>query len=95
MQERSAKEDHTKEKENVLNFSTEEKKEDTLQFQIDYSEHDVISPYDKEKGDFTVRKMSFAVANKNNIGAKRSNKSREDCTCKRTCVVQRRLWHKI
>ena len=54
MQERSAKEDHTKEKENVLNFSTEEKKEDTLQFQIDYSEHDVISPYDKEKGDFTV-----------------------------------------
>ena len=65
MQEQSVKEDHTKEKENVLNFSTEEKKKkDTLQFQIDYSEHDVISPYDKEKGDFTVRKMSFAVANK-------------------------------
>ena len=65
MQERSVKEDHTKEKENVLNFSTEEKKkEDTLQFQIDYSEHDRLSVYDKEKDDFTVRKMSFAVANK-------------------------------
>jgi len=65
MQERSVKEDHTKEKENVLNFSTEEKKkEDTLQFQIDYSEHDRLSLYDKEKDDFTVRKMSFAVANK-------------------------------
>ena len=60
MQERSVKEDHTKEKENVLNFSTE----DTLQFQIDYSEHDRLSVYDKEKDDFTVRKMSFAVANK-------------------------------
>ena len=65
MQERSVKGDHTKEKENVLNFSTEEKKkEDTLQFQIDYSEHDRLSVYDKEKDDFTVRKMSFAVANK-------------------------------
>ena len=65
MQERSVKEDHTKEKENVLNFSTEEKKkEDTLQFQIDYSEHDRLSLSDKEKDDFTVRKMSFAVANK-------------------------------
>ena len=65
MQERSVKEEHTKEKENVLNFSTEEKKkEDTLQFQIDYSEHDRLSLYDKEKDDFTVRKMSFAVANK-------------------------------
>ena len=65
MQERSVKEEHTKEKENVLNFSTEEKKkEDTLQFQIDYSEHDRLSVYDKEKDDFTVRKMSFAVANK-------------------------------
>ena len=65
MQERSVKEDHTKEKENVLNFSTEEKKkEDTLQFQIDYSEHDRLSVYDKDKDDFTVRKMSFAVANK-------------------------------
>ena len=62
MQERSVKEDHTKEKENVLNFSTEEKKEDTLQFQIDYSEHDRLSVYDKENERFHTKKISFAVA---------------------------------
>lgn len=39
MQERSAKEDHTRKKKMILNFSTEEKKKrNTLQFQIDYSE---------------------------------------------------------
>ena len=65
MQERSVKEDHTKEKENVLNFSAEEKKkEDTLQFQIDYSEHDRLSVYDKEKESFYTKKMSFAVADR-------------------------------
>lgn len=61
MQERSVKEDHTKEKENVLNFSTEEKKEDTLQFQIDYSEHDRLSVYDKENERFHTKKISFTV----------------------------------
>lgn len=64
MQERSVKEDHTKEKENVLNFSTEEKKEDTLQFQIDYSEHDRLSVYDKENERFHTKKISFAVADR-------------------------------
>ena len=64
MQERSVKEDHTKEKENVLNFSTEEKKEDTLQFQIDYSEHDGLSVYDKENERFHTKKISFAVADR-------------------------------
>ncbi|WP_331487187.1 LPD25 domain-containing protein [Anaerobutyricum hallii] len=65
MQERSVKEDHTKEKENVLNFSTEEKKkEDTLQFQIDYSEHDRLSLYDKENERFHTKKISFAVADR-------------------------------
>ena len=53
-----------RERENVPNFGTQESKPDELLFQIDFSEHDVISPYDREKGDFTVRKMSFAVANK-------------------------------
>ena len=64
MQEQSVKEDHTKEKENVLNFSTEEKKEDTLQFQIDYSEHDRLSVYDKENERFHTKKISFAVADR-------------------------------
>lgn len=53
-----------RERENVPNFGTQESKPDELLFQIDFSEHDVISPYDREKDDFTVRKMSFAVANK-------------------------------
>ena len=64
MQEQSVKEDHTKEKENVLNFSTEEKKEDALQFQIDYSEHDRLSVYDKENERFHTKKISFAVADR-------------------------------
>lgn len=56
--------DNEKLEENVPNFGTQESKAEELLFQIDFSEHDVISPYDREKGDFTVRKMSFAVANK-------------------------------
>lgn len=56
--------DNEKLEENVPNFGTQESKTEELVFQIDFSEHDVISPYDKEKGDFTVRKMSFALANK-------------------------------
>ena len=50
---------------NVLNFSTQEKKkENTLQFQIDFSEHDILSHYDKEKDIFITKNMSFAIANK-------------------------------
>lgn len=38
-----------RERENVPNFGTQESKPDELLFQIDFSEHDVISPYDREK----------------------------------------------
>lgn len=50
-------------REDVPKFSTQEEK-DTLQFQIDFSEHSVLSHYDKEKKTFTTKRMSFAVANR-------------------------------
>ncbi|MBP0061504.1 hypothetical protein JYQ77_15185 [Anaerobutyricum soehngenii] len=47
------------------NFGTqEEKKADTIQFQIDFSEHDILSHYDKEKKAYVTAKISFAAANR-------------------------------
>lgn len=55
----------TETRENVPNFGTqEEKKADTIQFQIDFSEHDILSHYDKEKKAYVTAKMSFAAANR-------------------------------
>lgn len=58
-------EEKTDTKENVPNFGTqEEKKADTIQFQIDFSEHDILSHYDKEKKAYVTAKISFAAANR-------------------------------
>lgn len=65
VQEQFQKEDSIAVEKNVLDFSTQEqKKENTLQFQIDFSEHDILSHYDKEKDIFITKNMSFAIANK-------------------------------
>ena len=61
--DQSEKKEKADARENVPKFSTQEEK-DTLQFQIDFSEHSVLSHYDKEKKTFTTEKMSFAVANR-------------------------------
>lgn len=65
VQGQEAEQKETGIKEDVPNFGTqEEKKADTIQFQIDFSEYDILSHYDKEKKAYVTVKMSFAAANR-------------------------------